>query len=33
MESASSDVDASFEALFEELRRDTEAEVSRILFG
>ena len=32
MESAVSDVDASFEAIFEELRRGTEAEVSRILF-
>ena len=32
MESAISDVDASFEAIFEELRRGTEAEVSRILF-
>lgn len=33
MESKVCDVDASFEALFEELRRGTEAEVSRILFG
>lgn len=33
MESAVSDVDASFEALFDDIRRGTEAEVSRILFG
>lgn len=33
MESDISDVDASFEALFEELKRETEAKVSRILFG
>ena len=33
MESEVSDADASFEALFSELRRGTEAEVSRILFG
>lgn len=33
IESAVCDVDVSFEALFEELRRDTEAEVCRILFG
>ncbi len=33
MESEVSDADASFEALFSDLRNGTEAEVSRILFG